>query len=164
MRQQVRPDPQSALVRAGPEGVAQEVLQEGALEIGVVRDIGVGACELVEHLVEPRREGEILVDQVMHGARLGRHWDSWPDKSRPLVGDGAVGAYIDRRDLDNRVDGGVDPGGLDVDDADSHKQSCASKARRTRRLCANSKRESLQGPADNESMITRASTSGFLEK
>jgi hypothetical protein len=128
MRQQVRPDPQSALVRAGPEGVAQEVLQEGALEIGVVRDIGVGALELVEHLVKLRRESKVLVDQVMHGARLRRHGERRPDQSRSLVGDRTILEQIHRGDLDDRVDRRVGPGGFDVDHADGHMGSrvCAT--------------------------------------
>jgi hypothetical protein len=88
-----------------------------------VRDVGVGALELVEHLVKLGREGEVLVDQVMHGARLRRHGERRPHQRVSLVGDGAILQQVHRGDLDDRVDRRICPGGFDVDHADGHMGS-----------------------------------------
>jgi hypothetical protein len=52
---------------------AEERPEKGALEVSIVRHIGVSAPEHAHYVHERRRAGEILVDQVMHGARLRRH-------------------------------------------------------------------------------------------
>ena len=113
------PDAQRAFVRADP-GTKLDALggKEAALEFAIVGDVEVGAAEAVDDLGERQARSHILIDDVMHGRGAGRDGLAGPHQRVHGIRDAAVAHHVDARDLDDRVGGRIDAGGLDVDDAD----------------------------------------------
>ena len=46
------------------------------LELAVVRDVGVRALEAADYFLKGWRADKVRINQVMHGARFRRDWQS----------------------------------------------------------------------------------------
>ena len=114
----LRPNAQRAFVSADP-GTELDALggEEARFKFAVVGDVEVGAAEAVNDLAERWGVIQVLVDDVMDGRGAG--WNGFAGAHQGVhgIGDAAAAHHVNARDFDDRVRGGIDARGLDVDDA-----------------------------------------------